>query len=99
VQLLRVLVNVSSPRLEVLFAHPLQKMQARYTPGAAHTPITRIPSQVIDNTLTLEGPELGRLTMVHIPSASDAARRGTPIPTKCWMSPNMFRPVSDYAGL
>jgi hypothetical protein len=94
VQLLRVLANVSSPRLEALFALPLPRLHP------AHTNVS-IPSQIIDDTLTLQDSELGQLMMVHIPSAADAARQGTPIPIKCWVSPNIFgsQPVSGYAGL
>jgi hypothetical protein len=82
VQLLRVLVDVSSPRLEVLFALPSPKLHP------AHD--LPIPSQIIDDSLTLQDNESGQLVMIHIPSAVDAFREDTPIPTTRWVSPDMF---------
>jgi hypothetical protein len=93
VQLLRVLVDVSGPRLEVLFALSSPKLHpARDLP---------IPSQIIDDTLTLQDNASGELVMIHIPSAVDAFRGDTPLPTTRWVSPDMFgsHSVSLYPPL
>jgi hypothetical protein len=83
VQLLQVLVDdTSHPRLETLFVFPSPKVQAR-----SDLPI---PSQSIDDTFAVRDNDSGELVMIHIPSAVDAFREDTPIPTTRWVSPDMF---------
>jgi hypothetical protein len=83
VQLLQVLVgDASHPRLETLFVLLSPKMEAR-------SGLT-IPSQSIDDTFAVRDNDSGELVMIHIPSAVDAFRGDTPIPTTRWVSTDMF---------
>jgi hypothetical protein len=83
VQLLQVLVgDASHPRLETLFVLPSPKVQAR-----SDLPI---PGQSIDDTFAVMDNDSGELVMIHIPSAVDAFRGDTPIPTTRWVSRDMF---------